>query len=78
MFESMINALKTVDSKIFFGSDRPNLVLNIWKGDQSDKERFHFAKLLATNVKVFALNEIQFNKQKSDFKLANIKENSIQ
>ena len=48
VFDVAIQALQLLDREGVFGAglDRENLVLGIWKGDQSDEERVEFASLL--------------------------------
>lgn len=48
VFDVAIQALKRLDEEGVFGQglERAQLVLGIWKGDQSDEERLEFASLL--------------------------------
>jgi hypothetical protein len=48
VFDVAIQALKRLDEEGVFGAglERAQLVLGIWKGDQSDEERIEFASLL--------------------------------
>jgi hypothetical protein len=48
VFDVAIQALKQLDGERLFGQglEREQLVLGIWKGDQSDEERIEFASLL--------------------------------
>jgi hypothetical protein len=48
VFDVAIQALQLLDREGIFGAglQRENLVLGIWKGDQSDEERIEFASLL--------------------------------
>jgi hypothetical protein len=48
IFDVAIQALRQLDAEGVFGQglERAQLVLGIWKGDQSDEERIEFASLL--------------------------------
>jgi Domain of unknown function (DUF4303) len=48
IFDVAIQALRQLDAEGVFGAgvERAQLVLGIWKGDQSDEERIEFASLL--------------------------------
>ena len=48
VFDVAIQSLQLLDQEGVFGAglERENLVLGIWKGDQSDEERIEFASLL--------------------------------
>ncbi len=48
IFDVAIQALRQLDAEGVFGEglERAQLVLGIWKGDQSDEERIEFASLL--------------------------------
>ena len=48
IFDAAIQALRQLDAEGVFGEglERAQLVLGIWKGDQSDEERIEFASLL--------------------------------
>ena len=43
IYDTLVNVLCALDAEGVFGPNRDRLTLNIWEGDQSDKDRIAFA-----------------------------------